>query len=217
MDNDYDEGKDDDYFFRNDPKKELELAQRRDALQNAKLNEMFSEEDESNAARQAKIQKLMAEDDAKWQEERRKRLLGKYAEVESWEEVEQLQREDREKELKEMNLKVTLAKEAGVTLTMLEPTDGVASGGGGGGGRGASIDGGGGGGGTSESKVDFGRTKSSSWFGPEEGLELDLPEIKGGNDAGVREDGPRVINGQITSREQLMGISVGSAGGCVGQ
>ncbi|KAL7438748.1 hypothetical protein ACHAXM_006486 [Skeletonema potamos] len=215
MDNDYDEGKDDDYFFRNDPKKELELAQRRDALQNAKLNEMFSEEDESNAARQAKIQKLMAEDDAKWQEERRKRLLGKYAEVESWEEVEQLQREDREKELKEMNLKVTLAKEAGVTLTMLEPTDGVASGGGGGGGRGASIDGGGGGGGggTSESKVDFGRTKSSSWFGPEEGLELDLPEIKGGNDAGVREDGPRVINGQITSREQLMGISVGSAGG----
>jgi transcription-repair coupling factor len=195
-----DEGKN---YFRNDPKKELELAQRRDALQNAKLNEMFSEEDESNAARQAKIQQLMAEDDAKWQEERRKRLLGKYANVESWEEVEKLQKEDREKELQEINLKVTLAKEAGVTLTMLEPTDGEGSSGGGGGRDG---------GGASENKVDFGRaTKSSSWFGPEEGLELDLPEIKGGDD--VREDGPRVINGQITSREQLMGISVGSAGG----
>eukprot|EP00986_Skeletonema_menzelii_P002138 scaffold593_cov147-Skeletonema_menzelii.AAC.9 len=192
---DDDEGKD---YFRNDPKKEVELAQKRDALQNAKLNEMFSEEDESNAARQAKIQQLMAEDDAKWQEERRKRLLGKYATVESWEEVEKLQKEDREKEMKEIDMKVNLAKEAGVTLTMLEPTDGAATGG---------IDGG-----SSDSKVDFGRTKSSSWFGPEEGLALDLPEVKGGDDA-MREDGPRVVNGHITSREQLMGISVGSAGG----
>eukprot|EP00985_Skeletonema_marinoi_P013911 scaffold7006_cov174-Skeletonema_marinoi.AAC.1 len=191
-----DEGKN---YFRNDPKKEVELAQKRDALQNAKLNEMFSEEDESNVARQAKIQELMAEDDAKWQEERRKRLLGKYAAVESWEEVEKLQKEDREKEMKEINMKVNLAKEAGVTLTLLEPTDGAATGG---------IDGG-----TSESRVDFGRTKSSSWFGPEEGLELDLPETKGGDGNVVREDGPRVVNGQITSREQLMGISVGSAGG----
>ena len=194
--NDDDEGKN---YFRNDPKKEVELAQKRDALQNAKLNEMFSEEDESNAARQAKIQQLMAEDDAKWQEERRKRLLGKYAAVESWEEVEKLQKEDRDKDLKEINTKVALAKEAGVTLTMLEPTEGGAASGG--------IDGG-----TPESKVNFGITKSSSWFGPEEGLELDLPETKGGDDA-VREDGPRVVNGQITSREQLMGISVGSAGG----
>lgn len=190
-----DEGKD---YFRNDPKKEVELAQKRDALQNAKLNEMFSEEDESNAARQAKIQQLMAEDDAKWQEERRKRLLGKYATVESWEEVEKLQKEDREKEMKEIDMKVNLAKEAGVTLTMLEPTDGGETGGTNGG--------------SSDSKMDFGRPKSSSWFGPEEGLALDLPDIKGGDDA-TREDGPRIVNGQITSREQLMGISVGSAGG----
>ena len=190
-----DEGKD---YFRNDPKKEVELAQKRDALQNAKLNEMFSEEDENNAARQAKIQQLMAEDDAKWQEERRKRLLGKYADVESWEEVEKLQKEDREKEMKEINMKVSLAKSAGVTLTMLEPTEEAASG---------SADGN-----ASESRVNFGQTKSSSWFGSDEGLELELPDVKGGDDA-TREDGPRIVNGQIKSREQLMGISVGSAGG----
>ena len=188
-------------YFQKDPKKELEMAQKRDALQNSKLNEMFAEEDASNAARQAKIQQLMAEDDAKWMEERRKRLLGKYATVESWEEVEELQKEDRDREMKEMNMKVSLAKEAGVTLTMLEPTEGSSNSGG--------LDGGNG----SETKLNFGQTKSDSWFGPEGGLELDLPRPSKTNGNIDGEDGPRVVNGQIKSREQLMGISVGSAGG----
>ena len=82
------------------PQREMALAQKRDALQNNRLNEMFAEEDADNAARQRKIQKIMEEDDKKWKEERKKRLLGKYADVESWEEVEKMLGEDRKKEVK---------------------------------------------------------------------------------------------------------------------
>ena len=82
------------------PQREIALAQKRDALQNNRLNEMFAEEDAMNASRQAKIRALMDEDDKVWREERRKRLLGKYDNVESWEEVETLLDEDRKKEAK---------------------------------------------------------------------------------------------------------------------
>lgn len=82
------------------PQKEKDLAQKRDALQNNRLNEMFAEEDADNAERQAQIKKIMEEDDRQWKEERKKRLLGKYANVESWEEVEEMVGEDRKKEVK---------------------------------------------------------------------------------------------------------------------
>mmetsp|Transcript_8670 Transcript_8670/g.19467 ORF Transcript_8670/g.19467 Transcript_8670/m.19467 type:complete len:1240 (+) Transcript_8670:342-4061(+) len=209
------------------PQKELDLAQKRDLLQNTRLNEMFAEEDADNAARQARIKELMEDDDRVWKEERKKRLLGKYAGVESWEEVEKMLGEDRKKEVKEMEMKVTIAQQAGVTLTMLEPTD------------------------TSEEigeedqtiadedkpspfKPVIGAGKKSSWFAQEDDIDLEsefqaLPsnasstdengESEGANrfegktDNLMREDGPRFVNGKLTSREQLMGISVGSAGG----
>lgn len=82
------------------PAKDIELAQKRDAIQNNRLNEMFAEEDANNAARQAKIKELMEEDDKAWKEERKKRMLGKYAGVESWEEVETMLGEDRKEEAK---------------------------------------------------------------------------------------------------------------------
>lgn len=82
------------------PQKEMDLAKKRDALQNRRLNEMFAEEDTANSQRQAKIQQLMKEDDKVWKEQRRKKLLGKYAEVDSWEEVEKMLGEDRKKEVK---------------------------------------------------------------------------------------------------------------------
>lgn len=195
------------------PAKELQLAQKRDALQNTRLNEMFADEDADNAERQAKIKALMEEDDRAWKEERKKRLLGKYAGVESWEEVEKMLGDDRKKEVKEMEMKVDIAKQAGVTLTMLEAPD------------------------TDErdnskenNKSNFnptiGVTGKSSWFAQEDNINLEaefqsLPKTADGENGNgeedkgnlLKEDGPRFVNGKLTSREQLMGISVGSAGG----
>ena len=85
-------------YLPNTPQREIDLAQKRDILQNTRLNEMFAEEDAAAANRQAQIRMLMEEDDKIWKAERRKRMMGKYANVESWEEVERLMDEDRRKE-----------------------------------------------------------------------------------------------------------------------
>ena len=95
-------------YLPNTPQQEIALAQKRDILQNTRLNEMFAEEDAVAANRQARIRALMDEDDKIWKAERRKRLLGKYASVESWEEVERLMEEDRRKEAKGMFVYVCL-------------------------------------------------------------------------------------------------------------
>eukprot|EP00578_Thalassiosira_sp_NH16_P025194 CAMPEP_0181088902 /NCGR_PEP_ID=MMETSP1071-20121207/7024_1 /TAXON_ID=35127 /ORGANISM="Thalassiosira sp., Strain NH16" /LENGTH=1213 /DNA_ID=CAMNT_0023170829 /DNA_START=225 /DNA_END=3863 /DNA_ORIENTATION=- len=201
------------------PQKEMDLAQKRDELQNNRLNEMFAQEDADNAERQAKIKQIMEEDDKQWMEERKKRLMGKYAGVESWEEVEKMLGEDKKKEVKEMTMKVNLAKEAGVTLTMLEPADT----------DGTDND-------NKETKPQLfptvGIGKKGSWFDDaDNGIDLksefqSLPLKQASEDGAVSdegigedksnlmtEDGPRFVNGKLTSREQLMGISVGSAGG----
>jgi hypothetical protein len=93
-------GIDDDYEYPPplSPQREMYLAKKRDLLQNGRFNEMFAEEDKANADRQNKIRMLMEEDDRAWKEERRRRLLGKYADVGSWEEVERLLDEDRTRE-----------------------------------------------------------------------------------------------------------------------
>ena len=75
---------------------EIDMAHKRDALQNTRINEMFEEEDATNAARQAKIREMMEEDDKMWKEERKKRLMGKYA-GKTLEEVEKMFDEDRKK------------------------------------------------------------------------------------------------------------------------
>ena len=128
---------------------------------------------------------------------------------------------------KEIELKVNLAKRAGVTLTMLEPTDG---------------------GGdvvynnnnmnvtatntASTFNPTIGVSGRNSWFGPEDAVDLEMEfqllknkqsdvvngeggEGKDSNTASMNEDigPPRFVNGKLTSLEQLMGISVGSAGG----
>jgi len=81
------------------PQTEIRLAKARDTLQNTRLNEMFAEEDLQNLQRQQKIQALMDEDDKIWKEERRKKMMGKYAEVDSWEEVEKMLLKDRKREV----------------------------------------------------------------------------------------------------------------------
>ena len=82
------------------PQTEIRLAKARDTLQNTRLNEMFAEEDLQNLKRQQKIQALMDEDDKIWKEERRKKMMGKYADVDSWEEVEKMLLKDRKKEVR---------------------------------------------------------------------------------------------------------------------
>ena len=81
------------------PQTEIRLAKARDTLQNTRLNEMFAEEDLQNLKRQQKIQQLMDEDDKIWKEERRKKMMGKYADVDSWEEVEKMLLKDRKREV----------------------------------------------------------------------------------------------------------------------
>ncbi|KAL3809755.1 hypothetical protein ACHAXA_011428 [Cyclostephanos tholiformis] len=235
------------------PQREMYLARKRDLLQNGRFNEMFAEEDAANADRQDRIRRLMEEDDRAWKAERRRRLLGKYADVGSWEEVERLLEEDRKREAKETEMKVDLAQRAGVTLTMLEPAESTASS------SSSSIrtdapndDGndvvGKGRANNNNDDNNFkkstfnpsiGVTGRASWFGSDDGIDLEvefhsLPlkaatadagtangddtengttDDDAGSDSTNKEDGPRFVNGKLTSREQLMGISVGSAGG----
>jgi transcription-repair coupling factor (superfamily II helicase) len=94
-------------------------------------------------------------------------------------------------------MKVQLAKAAGVSLTMLEPTESDSQ----------------------ESKSNFQTTqvlgRSPSWFGPDDSFDMqsELQSMVGDNAVEVKENKLELVNGKITSRQQLMGISVGSAGG----
>lgn len=263
------------------PQTEIRRAQARDTLQNTRLNEMFAEEDLQNIQRQQKIQALMDEDDKIWKEERRKKMMGKYANVNSWEEVEKMLEKDRKREVQgtfllcivcmlcfsgwvfyvwvfyvwvfyvwlydcshlmhflyqsrpstltthiEIETKVEIAKQSGVTLTMLEPAETMTS---------ATSD-------NDESsngnKSNFNPTigiaGKSSWFANEDEMNIDLESefqslkdqsestddmstptastTTAASESNDKEEAPRFVNGKLTSREQLMGISVGSAGG----
>ena len=175
---------------------EESLAKKRDELQNKRLNEMFAEEDSERMKRQEEIDRMLEQDDEVWKEERKKRMLGKYAGMERGE-IERVVREELEKEKAETEMKVNLAKAAGVSLTMLEPTETETA---------------------SEPKSKFNTDKvygqKPSWFGPDETF-----DVQSELESMISEDGQdtdtnlQIVNGKITSREQLMGIAVGSAGG----
>eukprot|EP00804_Cyclotella_cryptica_P003699 CCRYP_008882-RA/>CCRYP_008882-RA protein AED:0.04 eAED:0.04 QI:123/1/1/1/1/0.75/4/799/942 len=208
---------------------ELERARslQRDALQNSRLNEMFREEDLDRARRQEEINKMLKEDDEVWREERRKRMLGRFAGM-GLNEVEKLMREERERELVEIEMKVNIAKQAGVSLTMLEPiyNDDASPGG--------DLD-------AHNTKSNFnpppGKVigKNPSWFGPDDSFDMqsefqsmienrstqngqrdnesDDDDDNFSDTQDFSDDNLKFVNGQLTSREKLLGISVGSAGG----
>jgi hypothetical protein len=56
--------------------------------------ETFKEEDRETFERQKTIKKILDEDDAKWRAERRKRIMGKYADAKTVEEIQKIQDEE---------------------------------------------------------------------------------------------------------------------------
>jgi len=59
---------------------------------------MFREEDLDRARRQEEINKMLREDDQVWREERKRRMLGRFAGM-GLDEVEKLIKEERQREL----------------------------------------------------------------------------------------------------------------------
>jgi hypothetical protein len=76
---------------------EASLARKRDAMQNRRLNEMFAEEDQERKRRQDEIDKMLMMDDEVWREERKRRMLGRFAGMDRAD-VEKVVREEMEKE-----------------------------------------------------------------------------------------------------------------------
>lgn len=59
--------------------------------------ETFKDEDKEAVERQQTIKKILDEEDAKWKEERRRKILGKYADAKSEEDVQKIQEEEDKK------------------------------------------------------------------------------------------------------------------------
>jgi len=161
----------------------------------ALYNGMFEEEDAENAKRQQKIQEILEEDDAKWKEERRIKMLGKFANVKDEDEWKQLEDEERQQIHKENERKTEIAKASGVTLTMLEAEEDVSSPQ------------------PSESSSLFEQPKitgrkPASWFQDiDNQLNKEIPQL------GSSDSSSRIVNGKLVTTEQQQGIQVGSAGG----
>ena len=59
--------------------------------------ETFKDEDQEAIERQNTIRRLLDEDDAKWKEERKRKILGKYADAKSQEDIKKLNDEEQRK------------------------------------------------------------------------------------------------------------------------
>ncbi len=59
--------------------------------------ETFKDEDKEAVARQETIKKILDEEDAKWKEERRRKIMGKYADAKSEEEIQKIIAEEDRK------------------------------------------------------------------------------------------------------------------------
>jgi hypothetical protein len=59
--------------------------------------ETFKDEDKEAVERQKTIKKILDEEDAKWKEERRRKIMGKYADAKSEEEIQKIQKKEDKK------------------------------------------------------------------------------------------------------------------------
>mmetsp|Transcript_8516 Transcript_8516/g.12477 ORF Transcript_8516/g.12477 Transcript_8516/m.12477 type:complete len:1228 (-) Transcript_8516:444-4127(-) len=187
------------------------LAQRRDQMEKSRYDAMFVEEDAERLERQKRIDQILEEDDKKWREERRQKKLGKYANVKSKDDLKKLEEEERETSSRDNERKAAVAREAGVTLTVLEATEFEN---------------------LSEKSnfepinVQASGPQKRSWFKEldeelnneidnmmNEGDGIAAVSVTGDDDDSANTGGPRVINGKVVSQEDMQGIRVGSAGG----
>lgn len=151
----------------------------------------FGDEDAEAMERQKTINKYLAQDDEKYKEERRRKIMGKFANVNSKEEMEKMMEDLRYKVEMENERKALLAQTQGVTLNVIEKD-------------------------ILSSSSEFSNFKpsnvkgkaQSSWF-----EELDQEIQSKVNFVSDDEDGPQIINGRMVSREEQQGVRVGSAGG----
>ncbi len=144
----------------------------------------FEAEDNEARERQRTIKKILDEDDAKWKEERKKKILGKYADAKDDSEVKRI-REEEDRKIEEENAKkASVAQTSGVSLEILEkefvPEE------------------------ESNFKPSNVKGKSGqSWFDGDAEIDENL----------LGEEGPRVVNGKLIDRKEQQGVRVGSAGG----
>lgn len=144
----------------------------------------FEAEDNEARERQRTIKKILDEDDAKWKEERKKKILGKYADAKDESEIKRI-REEEDRKIEEENAKkASVAQTSGVSLEILEkefvPEE------------------------ESNFKPSNVKGKSGqSWFDGDAEIDENL----------LGEEGPRIVNGKLIDRKEQQGVRVGSAGG----
>jgi len=142
------------------------------------------------AERKAKIQAILQKQDEEFKQARRARKWGKFANATSKEEICELEEEEKKTIAKENERKAVLAKDAGITLEMLDPKEDATM--------------------WDDEGIKVSSGAGKGWFDEvDNDLKAEWKEIAGPS-AEVDTD---IVDGQIVSRDALKGIRVGSAGG----
>jgi hypothetical protein len=182
------------------------------------LDDGAEDEEWDRSERQRQIKEILAKEDVAYKEERRKMKLGEfYAQAETKEDFARLEQEARNKIAKENEVKAQIAAQSGITLQVLEPSDAALL---------AEQDP------ASNFMPDsvLGKQGTKSWFDQMDkeieaeltgmfrsqhsaSSNLDADESDYDGMSVTDEDGPRIINGRVVSKDELQGVSVGSAGG----
>jgi hypothetical protein len=139
--------------------------------------------------RRQRISLILKEQDLEFKEDRRRRKWGRYANATSRQDIEALEKEQRNEIAQENARKAALAQESGVTLEMLGPKE-------------ASMW-------DEEGNVQItaGSSRNSLFQELDEDLQQEWEAL------GAADTDTSLVNGQLVSRDALQGVRVGSAGG----
>ena len=149
--------------------------------------------------RQQVVDKLLAHEDEKFKEERRKKNWGEFAGVKTKEDILRVERSVKAKISRENKRKAQLARLQGVQLEVLEPKDGTVS--------------------DDNGNVQISSGSSSlNWHNKmDDDLQKEWEDMESGNEQvadGQQESIDTIqVNGKVVPRESLQGVRVGSAGG----
>jgi transcription-repair coupling factor (superfamily II helicase) len=166
--------------------------------------------DKEQRARRKKVEDLLQESNKEFLEERRRKVLGEFANAKSKEDLIKVEESMKEKIARENEIKATIARQQqGVELEIIAPPDDA----------GSVFDH------TDNVKIQSGSAKAGeAWFTEmDQDLRQEWEAMEGvttvesnGDDTGSGVNGvPSTVNvnGKIVSREALNGVRVGSAGG----